>query len=536
MASPGQGESQKKAVRKVLKSIDDLPLISEVLSVPNGELPLSQRQRQWMAVVRTKTKRQVIILATPEARQSPDFKELTDRCRVKKFDLGGAVLVDEGLLRIVYSRQEEAAQDKNKESDSDVLVWFKKVFREANGNGASDIHIISGRNETYIKNRIYGEIHQVGTEDPNFVRMAAKSIYDTLADPDSKEPTHDLRRPQDASIMYSDNGEEFKLRYAHAPVTPSGFHLVFRILPVGRKEKAVPFRKLGMLEAQEKALLDMLADPLGLIVVAGETGSGKSTSLANMLRFVIEDSEGKITVVTVEDPPEYEIDGAIQNPVVNSDDLKIKGINPFALMVRSAMRRDPNYLLIGETRDVDTAEAAVHATRSGHKVLTSLHASSAFGIIPRLEGLHISRDTMTAPDFLSGLVYQRLVPILCPDCQQEFEQHKDALPREQLDRILRIEDIDPAKLRLRGPGCDNPKCRAGVVGRTACIEIVSMNDEMFRFIEQGQDRDCIRYWKEQVGGFTSLDSAVVKMCEGIVSPVDVERICKPVTHSRFYRS
>lgn len=510
-----------------LSRLSDIPVYRQVLSRLGGPIPLPANRLREMAAVEV-TAKVAVILAVPAARGSIYTSELIDRCRRAGYRIQNTLTISPGLLTAIYQQDDaHGAPAEEKESQSEAQRDFREVVRQAAAQGASDIHITAGRNRATVRYRVHGEMHHVTEWSVAHAERVCKSVFDVHGE--AKAATWDPRVAQDAAIPWEDEGLSFKLRYAHAPASPYGFHVVLRLLPVGRHEKAAPLHSLGFTEDQIRDIDLLTAKPNGVTIIAGETGSGKSTTLANMLRRTWEEYEHRITIITVEDPPEYEIEGAIQCPVVRSKEDKAVGRNPFAEMVRSAMRRDPDVLLIGETRDVETARALIQATQSGHKVLTSLHAGSAVGIVPRLENLGVGRDVMSTPGFLAGLIFQRLLPVLCQKCAQPFDPSK--VDPRQSERIVRAAGDHLSRVRLRGPGCD--ACKAGVTGRTACAEVLRPTEAMLDLIAQHRDREMLALWVKE-GGRSSLDTAVEKMREGVVSPLDVEHKCGLLDESNLY--
>lgn len=510
-----------------LNRLSDIPVYRQVLSRPGGPVPLTPNRLREMAAIEVSPKVAVILLVS-SARGSIHASELADRIRRGGYRIESTLAITPGLLTAIYQKDDErdAATDKDIDQ-SEAQRDFRDVVRQAALAGASDIHITAGRHRATVRYRVHGEMRHVTEWSVAHAERVCKSVFDVHGE--AKAATWDPRVAQDAAIPWEDEGLSYKLRYAHAPASPYGFHVVLRLLPVGRHEKAVPLHSLGFSESQIRDIELLTARPNGVTIIAGETGSGKSTTLANMLRRTWEQYEHRITIITVEDPPEYEIEGAIQCPVVRSKEDKVIGRNPFAEMVRSAMRRDPDVILIGETRDVETARAMVQATQSGHKVFTSLHAGSGIGIIPRLENIGVDRDIMSTPGFLAGLIFQRLLPVLCAKCARPFTQ--DAVAPDQAERIVRAARSHLNQVRLRGPGCS--ACNEGVVGRTVCAEVLRPSEAMLDLIAKRRDREALALWVKE-GGQSSLDTAVLKMREGIVSPVDVEHKCGLLDESNLY--
>jgi type II secretory ATPase GspE/PulE/Tfp pilus assembly ATPase PilB-like protein len=378
------------------------------------------------------------------------------------------------------------------------------------------------------------------------------------------------------------NGIRARLRIATAPASPNGFDMVIRILRFSEKSSYTMLTELGYSEEQATAIYSFSSDPVGVTIIAGTTGSGKSTTLKNILTKKIMDHNATLKVITVEDPPEYEIPNATQIPVIRDDSGSAEA--GFSGAIRTAMRSDPDVLMIGEVRDSQSASLLVSATQSGHQVLSTLHAPSAVGIIPRLESLGISRDVLSASDFISGLIYQKLLPKLCPGCAIPHKNmdgtinsvisEEDVISAMNIcsrDDISRVRDIDrntPLSRRLQDIGilsehqvCSvskeyNTKLAAfektgfakrlskalkgrlmgvmhkgsgcatcggsGIAGRLVVAELLIPNETILKAIRSGDDLATLKAWRESRFGQSILLSSLDKIADGIVDPMHVE--------------
>ena len=288
--------------------------------------------------------------------------------------------------------------------------------------------------------------------------------------------------------------------------------------------------KLGYNSIQADAILAMIAEPSGMLVISGETGSGKSTTLANLTHILLVQSNDSISLQTVEDPPEYEVPGAIQTPVIHSRDDRDNRVNPYVEAIKSAMRCDPDIIVVGEIRDFDTARLAAAASESGHPVMTTLHASRALNIIARMSGFGasmplnpVNRALLCGPQFLSGLVHQTLIPVLCGKCSVPFI---DAVKAGRVDdglvtRVTVVSGGDMERIRMRGAGGKCPHCRKGIVGRTVCAEIIIPDSKILKLLLENRDQEAFDTWLEN-GGYSIRDHAIDKMMDGILSPTDIE--------------
>jgi type II secretory ATPase GspE/PulE/Tfp pilus assembly ATPase PilB-like protein len=310
--------------------------------------------------------------------------------------------------------------------------------------------------------------------------------------------------------------------------------VVLRLIKMDKASaaKILSFEELGYTKDHAASFRDMINKPVGVIIVAGETGSGKSTTLANAIRGVIKDNSRngvpEISVYTLEEPVETLIPGADQVPV--------SGKGAMAKAMRNVLRLDPDVIMVGEVRDQETAELMATAVQSGHKVLTTVHTSSALEVPGRLIGqqLRLPLDLIASPNFIAGLIFQRLLPVLCGHCKRPLQAtdlaHSGELrERELYERLKRVGADEGNTLFTRGAGC--PRCgNTGYKGRTVCAEVVLPDNTMLKHWAHGNLFDAIEYWRstqepnnpDSSQGRTALEHALTKMMAGKICPHDVE--------------
>ncbi len=432
-----------------------------------------------------------------------------------------------GLIPLIYQHFAEPVAQGGPAVDSRAAQAFEDLVWRAGEAGASDIHIVVRRQSAEILFRVHGELESVAQWTREQAYAMCACAYTVLAE--IRDTTWVPERRQDANFAHPIKGRLHRIRYAHHPVYPEGVHVVLRILSTGKGFAFAPsLQHLGYSDAQADAIAQMVAEPSGILVVSGETGSGKSTTLANLMNLLVREAGGGLSLQTVEDPPEYEVPGVIQSPVIHSRDDRARGVSPYAEAIRSAMRCDPDILVVGEIRDLETARLAASAAESGHPVLTTVHASRALAIVARLEGLGsalpnnpVNRALLCAPQFVAGLIHQTLVPVLCADCAVPFGQAVKAggVDSGLAARVRAVAGGDLAHIRLRGPGCAD--CRKGVSGRTVCAEAVVPDPHMLKLLLDRRDQEAFEHWLGH-GGYSIRDHAIDKMCRGLLSPADVE--------------
>jgi general secretion pathway protein E len=512
-----------------LKALADLPPnLARCLS--DGDIRIGDAARREMVLLESSLHQAVLILADRLSPQGANgVRDLKARAADKGYRLQAEYRADPGLIPLIYQRFGATAAGTAAEVDSEAQRRFDELVLRAGQEGASDIHVILRRDHAEIRFRVHGELETVAQWTAGQTAEMCACAYNVLAG--IRDVTWDPSRRQDANMARLLQGREYRLRYAHKPIYPEGTQVVLRLLSTGGGVRFAPsLQHLGYDDAQADAIEGMVAEPSGVIVISGETGSGKSTTLANLMHLLLENSGGTISLQTVEDPPEYVVPGVIQGPVIHSRDDRERGLNPFVEAIKGAMRTDPDILMIGEIRDLDTAVLAAQIAQSGHPVLSTVHARRALGIVERLEGMGaatpnnpINRALLCAPGFLAGLIHQTLIPVLCSHCAHPF---REALAQGQvppgLDARVRAvagrDGLDP--IRVRGPGCS--ACRKGVRGRTVCAEVVAPEAELLDLLRERRDREAFDHWLGTGGGYSIRDHAIDKMCAGLLSPVDVE--------------
>jgi type II secretory ATPase GspE/PulE/Tfp pilus assembly ATPase PilB-like protein len=330
--------------------------------------------------------------------------------------------------------------------------------------------------------------------------------------------------PQDASMPLKMQGKDIRLRLASVPAH-GGFDMVMRVLATG-EEKGKTLEELGYTKKQIEIIKMAVKLPYGAIIVAGPTGSGKTTTLASCMEMV----EPVQKLYTIEDPVEKIVEAATQIPV-NTE----KADRGFAMMGRAAMRMDPDVIILGEMRDEDTANVMVRASITGHLVLTTLHTNRATAIVTRLVDMGITPALLSDSSVLRCLICQRLIAKICTGCAIPLRtsvQHHPFIPA--WEAVLGKEIIDRAK--ARGPGC--PKChRTGVGGRLVVAEVIWVDEDGRQFVQKCDTLNWEKYLKEN-GWQNFKDRAIDLIQQGLCDPFDAEKVVGPInpaTQQRVFK-
>ncbi|EID5209732.1 Flp pilus assembly complex ATPase component TadA [Salmonella enterica] len=417
----------------------------------------------------------------------------------------------------------------------DVLNYFMV----AKDIGASDIHCTTHPGLTRIEMRVHGEletISELAEEDGN-----AQAATIILSMCDVTEPQFFAGRKQDGRVAakFLRKVGLFGARYSHTP-TADGLHYVMRVIP--DDGDVVPtLENLGYLPEQIRLIQRILRIPEGMVILSGPTGSGKSTTLRACSDLYLKRTRYKKRLLTVEDPPEGRIVGAIQTPILcdKADEAEVRRAWERALS--SALRLDPDAILPGELRDLISILAGIFAAQTGHLVFTTLHANSAFSIPERMITMGANAGLVADAQLLIGLISQRLVQVLCPDCRIPWSVKKEQLTteeREYLEKYCTVEGVcRPENLHFRNEdGC--PSCRKavtingrqvatvgkGVGGRSVVAEVVRPDTTLFRLLIQEGKEAAKAYWLSELGGITRRTHLLHKLNDGLVDPLDADLV------------
>ncbi|CAH7377042.1 T2SP_E domain-containing protein [Vibrio chagasii] len=449
-------------------------------------------------------------------------------------------------------------------------------------DGVSDIHIEVRESTARVRRRINGSIKVYKELGAKQGESWGRTIYNVLTTVSASMFKPDI--PQDALIDKDFGFVRLRGRVATAPASPAGFTMVIRLLKIQSASKPLSPEQMGYASRERSRISVATSKPAGLVLVAGTTGSGKSTTLQNLLMGKILERNGEIAVITVEDPPEYFIPAATQIPVVRDDSGDAS--ESFAGAIRTALRCDPDIAMIGEIRDHQSASLAKQAVESGHPVYSTVHASGCIEAISRLESLGVGRETLSTPKFIAGFFYQKLLPKVCEKCARTIEngkvpnrlserdlletlgimksdsvnsyysrfkesntkasfvrflQDSRVLSSEQADtvaesyyrfnkpdelealydRIASVADIKNDKILFTGHGCAD--CRfTGVAGRSVASEGMVPDMTILDLIQRSEDRELMVYWKKNKNGKFALDDAIEKMRTGLFDPYEIE--------------
>ncbi len=457
--------------------------------------------------------------------------------RKKKVVINKPTYVSQNELNAIYTYGERAANVAAEEADTVDLTAdqmqmqkdFVQVVERAALLKVSDIHIVVA-DSTQILFRINGMMQTMMEYNKDwgeaFVRaaFASSDISDANYTQNEFQAAQKLGstplRGSKGKLMLPHNVLAIRLQFN--PIAFGSQYLVMRLLYADdNPDGSGDLQALGFGEYEENLFYRLRAVPVGISIIAGPTGSGKSTTLQRNMSKLLQEKNYEINLLTVEDPPEYPIPGARQMPVTNANTEEEKD-EQFNKALAAALRSDPDVIMVGEVRTLAAAQLAFKGALSGHGMWTTLHANSAPAIITRLMDMGVEPFKLTDPEIMKGLISQRLFRKLCPHCRVSVKEKLDQPSVKRLKTALG--DFGIENTYIRGPGCKY--CgNQGVKGRMSVPEIILPDATFLELMTTGETRKAIDYWTGDLGGRTLRDAAIERMLKGYLDLEEIERWC-----------
>ena len=452
--------------------------------------------------------------------------------RKKKLTIGKPEYVSQNELNAIYAIGERSQVNIEGDADLDQLQMqkdFVNVVARAASMKVSDIHIVVA-NSTQIMFRTNGMMTTVMEYNKEWGESFVRAAFASSDISDSNYAQNEFQgaqklgstplRGSKGKLMLPHNILAIRLQFN--PIAFGSQYLVMRLLyaddnPDGSGDLA----SLGFGEYEENLFYRLRAVPVGLSIIAGPTGSGKSTTLQRNMIKLLQEKNYEINLITVEDPPEYPIPGARQMPVTNANSEEEKD-EEFTKALSAALRSDPDVMMVGEVRSIAAAELTFKGALSGHGVWTTLHANSAPAIVTRLRDMGVKTFMLNDPELIKGLISQRLFRRLCPHCRVSVKELLDQPSVQRLKTALG--DFGIENTYVRGPGCkycDN----TGIKGRMSVPEIILPDANFLDLMISGETRKAIDYWTSDLNGRTLKDAAIERMLKGYIDLDEVERWC-----------
>jgi general secretion pathway protein E len=409
--------------------------------------------------------------------------------------------IDENNLENLSDEIEDIEQLKDLASEAPVIRLVNVIISKAIESRASDIHIEPFEKDLKVRYRIDGILHDVESP-PKKLKAAVISRIKIMA----KLNIAERRLPQDGRIKLKVLGKDIDLRVSTLP-TMYGESVVMRILDKSNTD-LYDIRRLGFPEDSLRAFEALIRRPHGIVLVTGPTGSGKTTTLYSALDTInLPDKK----IITIEDPIEYQMDGINQIHVHAQIGLT------FAAGLRHIVRQDPDVIMVGEIRDLETAEIAIRAALTGHLVFSTLHTNDAPSAITRL--IDMGAEDYLIASSLVGVLAQRLVRVICPHCKARVEPVQEMLDEIGFPRGYGYAASD----FYEGSGCE--KCsHTGFVGRVGIYELMMINDELRKLIIGKADSNQIRKKALECGMRSLRDDGWLKVRQGTTTISEVLRV------------
>ena len=384
-------------------------------------------------------------------------------------------------------------------SDAPIIQLINSIFLKAIRVKASDIHFEPYEREVIVKFRLDGVLHEI-TKIPVKTYQKVVSRIKVI----SRLNVAEKRLPQDGRIRVNIGKKQIDMRVSTLP-TVFGERVVIRLLD--KSHKLLTLEELGFSGEDYKVFSSVIAKPHGLVLVTGPTGSGKSTTLyAALLKIWTPERN----ILTIEDPVEYQIEG------INQVQVNPKIGLTFAAGLRSILRQDPDIVMIGEIRDLETAEIAVRASMTGHLVLSTLHTNDAPSSIARLTDMGV--EPFLVASSLECVVAQRLVRRVCPDCSYTYKPSE-----KEAELIRKVLGKESPETLVRGKGCD--KCLGtGYSGRIGIYQVMRIDEEMRSLITRTSETERIRELAFRKGMKTLLYDGLEKVVSGITTVEEVLQV------------
>lgn len=399
----------------------------------------------------------------------------------------------------VYSPEKEKviATAEAMTEDTPIVKLVNTVLTQAVKDRASDVHIEPYAESLRVRFRIDGKLHDI-MSPPKHLHAGMISRVKILSGMDIAEK----RVPQDGRFPINIEGRQFDVRSSTLP-TLHGEKIVMRLLEKTAGLPQLRLSELGFSEPLLSSYENLITKPYGFILSTGPTGSGKTTTMYSSLRNI---SAAEKNIITVEDPIEYNL------PDINQVQVNPKAGLTFASGLRSILRQDPDIIMIGEIRDVETASIATHAALTGHLVLSTLHTNEAVGAIARLIDMGVEPFLITSS--LIGVLGQRLIVRVCPYCKESFTAEEDMLKRIGIKGKI---------LLHRGKGCS--ECRfTGYLGREGLFELLVVTESIKRLIVEKAPASEIKAQAIREGFRTMREEGLLKVVEGITTLEEVMRV------------
>lgn len=503
------------------------------ITTSNGSFPVKEDTRSLLALFENGR-----FLVSSEHKFDGRVLSFEVLARKKKLTVSKAEYVPSNLIKAIYERAAKeapvvSAEEMGSAADLEQLQMQKdyvNVLSKAAAVKVSDVHVIVGTHKTEIMFRQNGMMKIVMENTKEWGEAFVRAAFASSDISDANYAQNEYQAAQkigDAPLRGS--GGKLRLprlvlgvRLQFNPIAFGTRYLVMRLLYADDDpDNAGDLMALGYTQRESDQFYRLRAVPIGIIIVAGPTGSGKSTTLQRNMISMLQERNYELNLITVEDPPEYPIPGARQMPVTNANTEALKE-QEFTKALSASLRSDPDMLMIGEIRGLSAAQLAFKGALSGHGVWSTLHANSSPAVIMRFRDMGVETFKLIDPEIMKGMVSQRLFRRVCPHCRVPASEKLDNPTVVRLRKAYG--DFGLEQSYLRGPGC--PECGGiGSKGRCVVGEILLPDATFLQLLVGGDTKKAIDYWTSDLGGRTMKDCSIERMLGGLIDAEEVERWC-----------
>lgn len=497
-----------------LRTIQRKVSSARLASRRGGQFPIAEPFRRLVAIFDNG-----VVCVAKEERWSAGVKGVLESAR--SAGLAPRNIIETSVEVIVELYKDHQQPGEGADLQIRRQAELSELIQQAAAMKSSDLRLRVTRDYTEIMCRVHGRAVQVGTRtrDDGLALIRAALAVSSDQGTYAADTTFQQGALTEKSGLLPRRVDLIRLQYT--PTSDGLGSLSMRL-----KERGQPgvsdVAGLGYNARQVADLATMRRRTNGLYILSGKVSSGKTQTLQRCINQMYLEKRKEITVYTIEEPVELDLSFAVQVPAR----ISIDGRDGFSEAMKASLRSDPNVIVLGEVRSPETAQLAIHAATTGHALWSTIHAASALGILDRLHDLGIGMDKLKDPSIVRGLVYQRLVGVLCPSCRLSYT----AATGSQIDPHLAAEVSDltstpPDALFVRGPGCS--ACAGGLVGRTVVAEVILTDVELLSLFAERRYRDMRRHWLTPIadgglGGVPVLHHALTKVGLGMCDINEIE--------------
>ena len=491
-----------------------------LISGNDGRLEVPNSERSKIAVFQNG-----FVVVTPESRWSSEVKAILDRAARAEIAIHEIMEADSKTILAIYERNtQDNSENATKISGIERQRELRRIIADAARKSASDIHFYVFPSFSEIKVRIHGRLRRLSIHSTEEGKAIINAAFAVATDQGSEAGSTSFIKgalPKTSGLLPA--GVDL-VRLQYSPTTGHCASLVMRI-KYSNSQGDFDLKELGFLGRQVTDIGLMRKRTSGLYLLAGKVSSGKTTTLQRILNAMVREKNYEISIYSIEEPVELDINGAIHVGVFPKPNQTRS--EAFIEAIKATLRSDPNVVVLGELRDRELAGYAMELALTGHALWTTVHAGSALGILDRLSDLGIELWKLTEPSVVRGLIFQRLLGELCPECKIGLDQGReegkisDFLLKEMVDLL----DNSPDQIFLRGPGCSS--CLHGLVGRTVVAETILPDLNLLQYYANNNRVGMRKYWlapkaKGGCGGKPILHNALLRVGMGLCDINEVE--------------